>query len=69
MVWTCDAKRGALCRKEGDGNGSIRNGKRGRPKRRCLDTKRGDIKENGLSGEEVYYRAKRRRISSNTDPT
>ena len=22
LAWACDAKRGALCRKEGDGNGS-----------------------------------------------
>ena len=24
VVWACDAKRGALCRKEADGNGSSR---------------------------------------------
>ena len=29
---------------------------------------RGDIKEKGLSREEVYDRATRRRISSNIDP-
>ena len=31
--------------------------KRGRPKRRWLDRVRDDIKEKGLSGEEVYDRA------------
>ena len=24
VVWACDTKRGELCRKEGDGNGSTR---------------------------------------------
>ena len=31
--------------------------KRGRPKRRWLDGVRGDIREKGLSGEEVYDHA------------
>ena len=31
--------------------------KRGRPKRRWLDRVRGDIKEKGLSADEVYDRA------------
>ena len=22
MIWACDEKRGAICRKEGDGNGN-----------------------------------------------
>ena len=34
-----------------------------------LDSVRGDIREAGLSGEEVYDRATWRRISSNIDPT
>ena len=44
-------------------------GKIGRPKRRWLDSVRGYIKENGLSGEEVYDRATWRRMSSYIDPT
>ena len=28
VVWACDEKRGALCRKEGDGNGSTLKNKR-----------------------------------------
>ena len=36
--------------------------KKGRPKRRWLDRVSDDIKENGLSAEEVYDRATRRRM-------
>ncbi len=54
--------REALRRKEGDGNGSTR--KRGRPKRRWLDKVKDDIKEKGLSADEVYDR-----MSSYIDPT
>ena len=61
MVWACYEKRGALCRKAGDGNESTGRRKRGRPKRRWLDRVRGDIKEKGLSAEEVYDRATWRR--------
>ena len=43
--------------------------RRGRPKRRFLDRDRHDIKEKGLSREEVYDRATWKRISSNIDPT
>ena len=42
--------------------------KRGRPKRRWLDRVRGDIKEKGLSAEQVYDRATWRHISSNIEP-
>ena len=42
--------------------------KRGRPKR-WLDRVRDDIKEKGLSWEEVYDRATWRRLSSYIDPT
>ena len=41
--------------------------KRGRPKRRWLDKVNDDIKEKGLSADEVYDRA--RRMSSYIDPT
>ena len=41
---------------------------RGRCKRRWLDRVRDDIKEKGLSGEEVYDRATWRRMSSYIDP-
>ena len=65
MVWACDQKRGALCRKEGGGNESTRK-KEGL---RELDRVRDDVKEKGLSVEEVYDRATRRRMSSYIDPT
>ena len=61
----CDAKRGALFRWDGDGNGSSR----GNPKRRWSDMVRDDIREKGLSGEDVYTHATWRCISSNIDPT
>ena len=34
MVWACNEKRGALGRKEGDGNESTGRRKTGRPRRR-----------------------------------
>ena len=43
--------------------------KRGRPKRRWLDKVKDDIKEKGLSADDVYDRATWRRISSCIDPT
>ena len=43
--------------------------KRGRPKRRWLDKVKDDIKETGLSADDVYDRATWRRMSSNIDPT
>ena len=43
--------------------------KRGRPKRRWLDGVRGDIKEKGLSADEVYDCATWRSMSSYIDPT
>ena len=43
--------------------------KRGRPKRRWLDKVKDDIKEKGLSPDDVYDRATWRRMSSYIDPT
>ena len=43
--------------------------KRGRNKRRWLDRVRHDIKEKGLSREEVYDRDTWRLLSSYIDPT
>ena len=43
--------------------------KRGRPERRWLVKVKDDIKEKGLSADEVYDRATRRRMSSYMDPT
>ena len=40
----------------------------GKPKRRWLDRVRDDIKEKGLSGEEVYDRVTWRRMSSYINP-
>ena len=56
--------------KEGDGNESTREKEReeGLLKRRWLDKVRGDIKEKGLSGENMYDRAAWRRMSSYIDP-
>ena len=47
MVWAFDAKRGALHRKDCDGNGSTREDERG-PARIWLDSVSDDIKEKGL---------------------
>ena len=43
--------------------------KRGRPKRRWLDKVKDDIKEKGLSVDEMYNHATWRRMSSYIDPT
>ena len=70
MVWTRDEKRGTLRGKEGDGNESTgEKEERNRPKRRWLDRVRDDIKEKGLSADEVCDRATWRRMSSYVDPT
>ena len=44
-------------------------GRRGRPKKRWADRVKGDLREKGLSGEEVYDRAAWRRLASHIDPT
>ena len=43
--------------------------KRRRPKRRWLDKVKDDIKEKGMSADDVYDRATWRRMSSYIDPT
>ena len=43
--------------------------KNGRRKRRWLDRVKDDIKEKGLSGEEAYDRATRKRMSSHINRT
>ena len=43
--------------------------RRGRPTKRWADCVKDDLREKGLSGEEVYDRAARRRLSSHIDPT
>ena len=43
-------------------------GKGGRPKRRWVDKVKDDMKEKGLSADEVYDRATWRRMSSYIDP-
>ena len=43
--------------------------RRGRPKKRWADCVKDDLREKGLSGEEVYDRAAWRRLSSHIDPT
>ena len=41
----------------------------GRPKKRWADCVKDDLREKGLSGEEVYDRATWKRLSSHIDPT
>ena len=43
--------------------------RRGRLKKRWADCVKDDLREKGLSGEEVYDRAAWRRLSSHIDPT
>ena len=43
-------------------------GRRGRPKKRRADRVKDDLREKGLSGEEAYDRAARRRLSSQYRP-
>ena len=72
MVRACDAKRGKLRWKEGNGNETLKvqvRRKRGRPKGRWLDNVKDDIKEKGLSADDVYDGATWRRKSSYIDPT
>ena len=68
MVWASDEKRAPLCRKEGDGNGSAREKEYRLPKKRLLNKVKYDIKEKGLSADEVYGHATWRRMSSYIDP-
>ena len=42
--------------------------KRGRPKKRWLNKVKDDIKEKGMSADEVYDRSTWRRMSSYIDP-
>ena len=51
------------------GNESTGGRKRGRPKRRCLDKVKDDIKEKGLSADDMYDRATLRRMSSFIAPS
>ena len=68
MVGACDEKI-RVRRKEGDGIEVQGSGRRGRPKKRWVDCVKDDLREKGLSGEEVYDRAAWRRLSSHIDPT
>ena len=61
----CDEKKGTLRGKQGDGNESTGE----KEERRWLDKVKDDIKEKGLSADEVYDRATWRRISSYVDRT
>ena len=47
----------------------VQGSRRGRPKKRWADCVKDDLREKGLSGEVVYDRAARRRLSSHIDPT
>ena len=63
VVWACHENRGALRRKEGDGNESTREKEERKPKRRWLDKVKNDNKEKVLSADKVYDRATWRRIT------
>ena len=74
VVWACDEKCWALCMKERGGGWVMEmkvqgRRKRGRPKRRWLDKVKDDIKEKGLSADEVYDRGTWKRMSSYIYPT
>ena len=62
VVWACVEKRGAVRRKEGNGKLKQWRKKRRRPNRRWIDKVKDDIKEKGLSADEVYDRATWRRM-------
>ena len=57
MVWVCDEKRGALCRKEGDGNESTGEKEERKTKEEVVETstphKSG--KRNGRRRNEIMY--------------
>ena len=68
MDWACDRREDHyIGRREMEMEVQGRR-KRGRPKRRRLDKVKDDIKEKGLSEEEVYDCATWRSISSYTSP-
>ena len=46
----------------------VQGSRRGRPKKRWADCVKDDLREKGLSGEEVYDRTAWRRLSSHIDP-
>ena len=68
MVRACDEKR-RVRRKEGDGYRSARKQERKTEEEVWADCVKDDLREKGLSGEEVYDRAAWRRLSSHIDPT
>ena len=68
-LWACDAKWEHNVERREMKMEVQRRRKRGRPKRRWLDRMRGDIKEKGLSGKEVYDQTTWRCISSNIATT
>ena len=47
----------------------VQGSRRGRPKKSWADCVKDDLREKGLSEEEVYDRAAWRRLSSHIDPT
>ena len=69
VVWACDEKRGTLSRNEGDGNESTGEKEDRKTELRWLDKVNDDIKEKGLSADNVYDRATWRCMSSYIDPT
>ena len=56
MVWACIEKRRRIRRQEGDGDGGAGERRRGRPKRRWVDSIRNDLSERELSGEDAQDR-------------
>ena len=69
VVWACDAKREHYVGRRAMVMEVQGRRKRGRPKKRLLDKVKDDIKEKGLSADDVYDRATWRRMLSYIDPT
>ena len=67
MVRACDAKRGTLRRKEDNGNASTGENEERKTKQKMVRKVKDDIKEKGLSADDVYDRATGRRMSSYID--
>ena len=66
MVRACDAKRGTLRWKEGEGNQSTGEKEERKNYEKMVGKSKDDIKEKGLSADAVYDRATWRRICHRT---
>ena len=69
MVWACTEKRNEYLGKGVMVKEVRGKRRRGRPKRRWLDSIRNDLSEKELSREDAQDRAKWRRLIRHIDPT